>query len=669
MLPISPQTSFKALGLVRVSAVSPALRVADVAYNTEQICSAIRTLRTDHQCDIIAFPELALTGYTCADLFYQTSLLHAASNAIATLCDTIRETGGMVIVGLPIEQHGRLFNCAVVINHGIIKGIVPKTYLPNTQEFYEERWFSSSQDVVEPIIRLHGQDIPFGADLLFTAEDMPHCTIGVEICEDLWAVIPPSSAMALHGATIIVNPSASDELLGKAEYRRTLLRNQSGRCIAAYCYSASGAGESTTDLVFSGHSLIAENGTVMAETERFHFTTCFCLADIDVQHLVNERMKNNSFGGSSIHAVQAQYRRIICMLAHTVAPQKVLLPYTSLYRLIPPSFFPIEYTDRAEYCREVFSIQTTGLAKRLRHINARTAVLGISGGLDSTLALLAVVKAFDLLGYPRTGIHAITMPGFGTTSRTKSNAEQLTEHFGVSLRIVPIAPAVRQHFEDIGHDENIHDVTYENSQARERTQILMDIANQVNGIVIGTGDLSELALGWCTFNGDHISMYNVNVDIPKTLVQYVVEWCATTEFSGEEQRLLLDILHTPISPELLPGSDDTITQDTEQTLGPYIVHDFILYYAIRMGFTPVKIVLYAERAFAGVYTFAQIMQWARIFYKRFFAHQFKRSCLPDGPKIGSLSLSPRGYWRMPSDALATVWLEALDALERERAGQ
>ncbi len=659
-------SSFQQLGLVRLAAVSPELHVADVEGNTNNICAAIRTLRTDHSCDVIAFPELAITGYTCADLFYQPVLLCHALRSLDTICAVVREVGGIVIVGLPIEQYGRLYNCAAVIDQSGILGIVPKTYLPNTQEFYEERWFSSAFDTVDQTISINDATIPFGTDLLFYVHNMQHCILGVEICEDLWAVIPPSSTMALHGATIIVNPSASDELLGKAEYRRTLLRNQSGRCIAAYCYSASGAGESTTDLVFSGHSLIAENGAVIAETERFHFATRFCIADIDVQHLINERVKNNSFGGGS-QAIQMRYRRIRCTFNDSTVPDKVLTPNTILHRTIPSSFFPTEQTARAEYCREVFSIQTTGLAKRLRHINARTAVLGISGGLDSTLALLAVVKAFDLLGYPRTGIHAITMPGFGTTSRTKSNAEQLAECFGVSLRIVPIASAVRQHFADIGHDETVHDVTYENSQARERTQILMDIANQVNGIVIGTGDLSELALGWCTFNGDHISMYNVNVDIPKTLVQYVVEWCATTEFSGEEQQLLLDILHTPISPELLPGADDTITQSTEQTLGPYVVHDFILYHAIRMGFTPAKIVLYAERAFRDFYTYDQIVGWTRIFYRRFFAHQFKRSCLPDGPKIGSLSLSPRGYWRMPSDAMATVWLKEIEQLVIERA--
>lgn len=646
------------LGLLRLGVVSPELRVADVAFNTDRIRAAVAEAAAA-DCRLLIFPELCLTGYTCGDLFFQPLLLRRARQALRELAATAAEHRAVLVVGLPIAQQGRLFNCAAVLAAGRILGLVPKTFLPNTQEFYEERWFSSAADRVADHLDLDGEAVPFGSDLLFRAEEMPECLLGVEICEDLWTVNPPSGAMAAAGATVLVNLSASPEILGKAEYRRGLVQSQSARCLAAYAYASAGPGESSTDLVFSGHSLIAENGVVLAETERFQFQTRLAMVDLDLERLVNERWKNNSFA-----AVGA------------AAPFRILpfpLPDGTAERLLRPvpatPFVPAREEERAQRCREIFALQTTGLATRLRHTGARQVVIGLSGGLDSTLALLVAARAFDALGLHRQGITAITMPGFGTTERTRGNAESLAAHLGVGLRVIAIEAAVRQHFADIGHPEGRHDITYENAQARERTQILMDVANQVGGLVIGTGDLSELALGWCTYNADHMSMYGVNAGVPKTLVRYLVSWCAEAEFTGEAAAVLADIVATPFSPELLPPDENgIIAQVTEEHVGPYVLHDFFLYHMVRLQFAPAKIFFLACQAFAGVHSQEEIRRWLTLFYRRFFAQQFKRSCLPDGPKVGSVALSPRGDWRMPSDASPALWLEQLEELEKNCEG-
>jgi NAD+ synthase (glutamine-hydrolysing) len=498
--------------------------------------------------------------------------------------------------------------------------------------------------------------IPFGTDLLFRASNMVDCTIGIEICEDLWAVEPPSGEMALAGATLIVNLSASDELLGKAEYRRELVKQQSARCLSAYLYADAGPGESTTDVVFAGHSFIAENGTILAETERFQFSTQMAITDVDIQRLTHERWLSSSFTTS---ASRQSFRFITYQLVSERASK-----ITSLRRHVSSTpFVPADPAQRARHCREIFDIQSTGLAKRIQHIHTQHVSLGVSGGLDSTLALLVTCRTFDVLGLPRQGIVAITMPGFGTTSRTRSNAERMAELLGVTLRRIPIVDVVRQHFRDIGHDETQHDVTYENAQARERTQILMDIANQINGLAVGTGDLSELALGWCTYNGDHMSMYHINAGVPKTLVRYLIEWCAESEYTGDTAKILHDICVTPITPELLPVGDRQ-QQETETTIGPYLLHDFFLFYIVRYGFSPHKVFFLARQAFVDIYQPAEILIWMKVFYTRFFVNQFKRSAMPDGPKVGSVALSPRGDWRMPSDASGELWLKELEDLSK-----
>lgn len=640
-------------GLFRVAVASPALKVADVAFNV----SAIRAVVEENpDCRFFLFPELCVSGYTCADLFYQRSLLDASRRAVDELLAFSGEAATTLVVGAPIEHNGRLFNCAIVLSRGTMLGIVPKVYLPNTAEFYEERWFAHAWDNTDTHIDWHGEQVPFGADLLFRASNVPHLMFGVEVCEDLWVTEPPSGQQALAGATLLLNLSASPETLGKYEYRRTLVESQSGRCLAAYAYAAAGAGESTTDVVYSGHSLIAENGVVMSETERFSFESTVALTDIDLERLVNERLRQNSFAG----ATDRQRFRVIDYLQAKKTPE-TLARYVSR-----TPFVPANEAARDENCHEIFAIQTTGLARRLRHIGCERAVIGISGGLDSTLALLVTVRAFDKLGLDRKGIEAITMPGFGTTGRTRGNAEKLAELLGVNLRVISIDAAVRQHFADIGHEESVHDVTFENSQARERTQILMNVANQVNGIVIGTGDLSELALGWATYNGDHMSMYGVNASIPKTLVRYLVAWCAQTQFTGEAADVLLDVCDTPVSPELLPPDEnDQITQHTEDKVGPYLLHDFFLFNCMRNNYPPSKIFYLATIAFEGEFSSAEILKWLKTFYWRFFTQQFKRSCMPDGPKVGSVALSPRGDWRMPSDASVALWQAELDALTVE----
>ena len=641
------------LGFLRVAAASPALQVADIDFNLEHIMTLIKHAAAD-QCQVLVFPELALTGYTCADLFFQHLLLEQVQQALVRLARMSAEYAMIVIVGAPLEQGGKLFNCAVVISNGAIVGAVPKTFLPNTQEFYEERWFSSAYDRTRAEISIGGSAVPFGEDLLFQHPERGECCIGVEICEDAWVANPGSGDMAQAGATLLCNLSASPEVLGKARYRRQLVEAQSARCLAAYVYASAGVGESSTDLVFAGHSLIAENGVLLAQTDRFGFADKLISADVDVQRLNLERCKNNSFGAA--RAVRA-FRRIPCAMRAWAGQE--------LQRTVVSNpFVPADSADRSERCEEIFEIQTTALARRLRHTGSRSVVIGLSGGLDSTLALLVLVRAFDMLNLEPGGIIGVTMPGFGTTNRTRTNAESLIDQLGVSKRVVSIDAAVRQHFKDIGHAETLHDITYENAQARERTQILMDIANQQGGIVVGTGDLSELALGWCTYNADHMSMYSVNCGVPKTLVRYMVEWCAECLFSEPIREILEDICATPISPELLPPDEHgDIQQVTEEHVGPYVLHDFFLFHVVRNQFPPRKVLYLAGIAFAGQYRPEVIKRWLCNFYRRFFSQQFKRSCLPDGPKVGSVALSPRGDWRMPSDAMATLWLAEVDALD------
>lgn len=639
-------------GFLRLGVATPELKVADIAFNLAEIVKCAEEA-AEQGSRMVLFPELCLTGYTCADLFYQHPLQAEVDQALTALKSFTERTRMTLVVGAPLAVNGRLFNCAAFISAGEICGFVPKSYLPNSGEFYEQRWFSSALEATVHYYQHDGDRIPFGTDLLFRAEECRQLLVGIEICEDAWSVVPPSSSQALAGATLLLNLSASPEILGKEAYRRSLVASQSARCLAAYAYASAGANESTTDLVFSGHSLIAENGQLLAETERFRFDSQVIVADIDLDRLEGERQRNTTFAsGSPAH----DYRVVGFMLD----PVSVDGLKCSVART---PFVPPDDEERSARCREIFQIQTSGLIKRLRHTSARQVVIGLSGGLDSTLALLVTVKAFDRLGLDRKGIVALTMPGFGTTARTRGNAEELADQLGVTLRVVPIDKAVRQHFSDIGHDPGTHDVTYENSQARERTQILMDVANQVGGLVIGTGDLSELALGWCTYNGDHMSMYAVNSGVPKTLVRYLVDWCARVEFAGRTSEVLDDVCATPVSPELLPpDADGNIEQLTEQVVGPYELHDFFLFQVVRMHFSPRKVLLLAEQAFGGDYRRAELVEWLKQFYRRFFSQQFKRSCLPDGPKVGTVALSPRGDWRMPSDASAALWLAELEDL-------
>jgi len=640
-------------GLVRVAAATPQLHLADPDANLVEICNLAQRA-AEQSCSLVVFPELCLTGYSCGDLFFQELLQRRVVEVLFALEKWTASTEIALVVGLPVAVSGRLFNCAALISGGIVHGLVPKTHLPNTGEFYEQRWFSSARDANCSIVTLGGVDIPFGSDLLFTAADDPQIIVGIELCEDLWAVQPPSGDQALAGAGLLLNLSASPEILGKYEYRRNLVASQSARCLAAYVYAGSGPGESSTDLVFPGHSLIAENGQIFAETERFSFESQLAIADVDLARMQSERQRNRPFAESS----PAEPSRVVSFPLPRCAISGLLRPLTRT------PFVPPDAAERKERCHEIFQIQTSGLVKRLRHTGTKKVVIGLSGGLDSTLALLVTVKAYDLAGLARKGIVAITMPGFGTTSRTRNNAESLAAQLGVTLRTISIDAAVDQHFRDIGHDPQLHDVTYENCQARERTQILMDVANQVSGMVIGTGDLSELALGWCTYNGDHMSMYAVNSGVPKTLVRYLVQWCADEEFSGETSTVLHDVCATPISPELLPPTaDGEIDQLTEQVIGPYLVHDFFLYQVVRMHYPPQKVLMLAEQAFTEDYSRTQLIDWLKQFYRRFFSQQFKRSCLPDGPKVGTVALSPRGDWRMPSDVPATLWLSELEQLQ------
>ncbi len=633
-------------GLVRVAAVSPALRLGDVEANVRLMLEAARPLALEQGARVIVLPELGLTGYSCGDLFFQRKLQDWARQGLNMVVDAMADWPALICVGLPWLVRDRLYNVAAVLAGGQVLGLVPKTFLPNANEFYERRWFSPAATVVDATVDWQGLEVPFGTDLLFEAQDVPGLRVGVEICEDLWAVTPPSSRAALAGATVLVNLSASDEVLGKARYRRELVAQQSARCLAAYVYAGAGAGESSTDVVYSGHCLVAENGVLLAESERFGFGAASAVADVDVQWLTHDRLHTTSFRDEQDLPL---FRAVKVFLGATV--EKGGLRREAAAR----PFVPGSAADRRAVCEEIFAIQSTGLARRLLAAQAKSAVLGLSGGLDSTLALLVLVKALERAGLPRSLALTVTMPGFGTSARTKSNAEKLAEALGVPLRTIPIAAAVRQHFADIGHPETQHDVVFENAQARERTQVLMDIANQTGGLVVGTGDLSESALGWCTFNGDHMSMYHVNSGVPKTLVRYLIEWCADELYREEAGAVLHDIAATPISPELLPlDALGGIEQRTEDLVGPYELHDFFLYHLVRHGSAREKIRFLAGLAFAGTEHEPFIDCWLEVFLRRFATQQFKRSVMPDGPKVGSVALSPRGDWRMPSDLAGGV---------------
>ena len=638
-------------GFVKVAAAVPLVQVADCFYNIEKIEGLMRQA-SEKGVQIIAFPELSVTGYTCLDLFAQQPLLDGAEEALLQLVSNTADLDILTIVGVPLRTENRLINAAVVFQKGAIRGVVPKTYLPNYKEFQEQRWFTSVTELRESTISIGEEEYPMGSHLLFRSGRL---TAGIEICEDLWVPVPPSSLLAMEGANIIFNLSASNELIGKHAYLRSLICQQSARCMAGYVYASSGFGESSTDLVFAGNGIIAENGNLLTESPRFTMEEQLVISEIDIETLQNDRQVNTSFmyGTSGLPKEKAQ-----------VVDFQVRIPDGfSLTRPVDPHPFTPSGEALKERCEEIFHIQVAGLAKRLVHAHAQTAVVGISGGLDSTLALLVTVMTFDALKMPRGQIIGITMPGFGTTDRTYTNACDLIRSLGVTLKEIPIKEACLQHFRDIDHDPSVHDVTYENSQARERTQLLMDVANQKNGLVIGTGDLSELALGWATYNGDHMSMYGVNGSIPKTLVKYLVEWVANHKVDDASRLTLLDIVDTPISPELIPADENgNIKQKTEDLVGPYELHDFFLYHFLRFGSHPSKIYFLAQKAFAGIYDNATVKKWLYTFFRRFFQQQFKRSCLPDGPKVGSVSLSPRGDWRMPSDAVSRLWLEEIERI-------
>ena len=631
-------------GFIKVAAATPDIRVADVDYNKGQIIKQMDEA-AEAGAKIIVFPELCITGYTCSDLFLQDILLNSAKKALVEIAEHTKNLDALVFVGVPIAVGGELYNVAAALNHGNILGFTTKSFLPNYEEFYEMRQFRPGPKKAEKIL-FGGKEIPFGPQLLFVENQMANLIVSAEICEDVWSPVPPSIEAAREGATVIVNCSASDETIGKASYREALISGQSARLISGYIYANAGEGESTTDLVFGGHNLIAENGTILAEAKRF--SNGIIYTEFDVQKIANERRKNTTFTETQEHVLP----RIPFGLEQTE---------TILTRTFPSRpFVPRDDQERAKRCEEILTIQAMGLKKRLAHTHAKSAVVGISGGLDSTLALLVTAKAFDALGLERSGITAVTMPCFGTTDRTYQNACKMSLKVGATLREVRIGDAVMQHFKDIGHDPQDHSVTYENSQARERTQVLMDIANQTGGLVIGTGDMSELALGWATYNGDHMSMYGVNASVPKTLVRHLVHYYADTCEDPSLKEVLYDVLDTPVSPELLPPKDGEIAQKTEDLVGPYELHDFFLYYFLRMGYEPGKIYRIAKLSFAGEYDDETIYKWLRTFCWRFFSQQFKRSCLPDGPKVGTVALSPRGDWRMPSDACVALWIQNLE---------
>lgn len=634
-------------GFITVATATPQVAVADCEANTQAILACINEMAAAH-AKVMVLPELCITGYTCSDLFWQTKLLDEAEAALSVIAEESRQVDALITVGMPLRVAGKLLNVAAILCRGKVLGFVPKVNLPAYNEFYETRHFTSgSADM--GTVQFCGEEIPVGTNLLFSCENMVDLCVAAEICEDLWVPNPPSVHHALAGASVICNLSASDEMVGKGSYRRDLVAGQSARLVCAYLYATAGEGESTTDLVFGGQNLIAENGTVLAESATFENE--IKVATIDVQRLASERRRMSTFPA----AESKEYREISFALVEEE---------TKLARFFDADpFVPSNADQLSDRCEEILNIQALGLKKRLAHTHAKSAVVGISGGLDSTLALLVTARAFDMLGLPRKGIVAVTMPGFGTTDRTYNNAVAMIKSLGATFKEVPIVKAVMQHFADIDHDASIHDVTYENSQARERTQILMDIANQANGFVIGTGDLSELALGWATYNGDHMSMYAVNASVPKTLVRHLVRHYADTSADEVLAGVLYDVLDTPVSPELLPPEDGAISQKTEDLVGPYELHDFFLYQMLRMCFPPAKIYRVAKEAFAGRYSNETILKWLRTFYWRFFSQQFKRSCLPDGPKVGSVAVSPRGDLRMPSDACVSAWIKEVETLQ------
>ncbi|MGL4292409.1 MAG: NAD(+) synthase [Bacteroidales bacterium] len=638
-------------GFLKVAAAVPVIKVADCQYNIQQIVSLTRKAASQG-VSVVAYPELSVTGYTCGDLFGQPFLLENAEKGLQDLLLQTRDLPLIQIVGMPVAVGNKVFNAAVVCCQGNILGVCSKIYLPNYGEFYEARWFTSGRDIINDTIVLCGQEVPFGTDLVFENNAF---SFGIEICEDLWVPIPPSSKQAIQGATLLINLSASNELVGKHQYLRKLITQQSARTMSAYLYASAGFGESTTDVVFAGNGIIAENGSILKESDRFSFREQLIISDVDIDRLKGMRRRTSTFL-SLDENLSLSCRRIAFALPFPEA--KIMLD-----RYVDPRPFVPAKSEMHDICQEVFLIQVNGLAQRMLHTHAQTAVIGISGGLDSTLALLVCVQTFDKLNISRERIVGVTMPGFGTTDRTYNNAINLMKELGITIREISIKDACIQHFKDLGIDSQVHDVTYENSQARERTQILMDIANQTNGMVIGTGDLSELALGWATYNGDQMSMYGVNASIPKTLVQYLVRWVALHRIEQGAKDILLDIIDTPISPELIPAdTEGNIAQKTEDLVGPYELHDFFLYNFIHNGFRPAKIYFLACMAFRDLHSEEIIKKWLHIFFRRFFAQQFKRSCMPDGPKVGSVCLSPRGDWRMPSDATASMWLKEIESL-------
>lgn len=636
-------------GFYRIAACVPQLKVADVSYNVERIAAQMRDPELK-EAAVVLFPELAVTAYSCGDLFHSSALLDAAEKAVRTLSEQCMP-GTLYVIGAPVCWRSRLFNAALVLQDGALLGIVPKSNLPNYREFYEKRYFSSGFGIRNEETDFAGfRKVPFGTDLIF--EVSPEVRIGIEICEDLWTTIPPSSYLALNGATLLLNPSASNELVGKAEYRRDLVRMQSARCVAAYAYVSSGVHESTTDTVCGGHAIVAENGAVLLDSDRFGRSGEIHTADVDLQRIGAARLSDSPYGAGAEMSPVRGFRTV----SANPTPEVRILKR----RIAPRPFVPSDGASRDVRCREIFSIQSAGLAKRIEHTCASRLVLGISGGLDSTLALLVCVNTLKLLNRPPSDVIAVTMPGFGTTDRTYNNAVGLCRELGTTLREIGIREACLEHFRSIGHDPENHNVVYENSQARERTQILLDLANKENGIAVGTGDLSESAMGWCTYNGDHISMYSVNCSVPKTLIRYVIGWVGDNS-SENIRRILQDIIDTPVSPELLPAEKDgTIRQKTEDIIGPYEIHDFFLYHFLKYGASPEKLLFLAKAAFGETYSEEKLRQFLKTFLRRFFSQQFKRSCMPDGPKVGTISLSPRGDWRMPSDASAAVWFADLE---------
>ncbi len=639
-------------GFLRVAAATPKIRVADCIYNAGNIIDMIETAE-QKGAKLIVFPELSVTGYTCGDLFLQETLLRNAYEQVVRIAESTVGKELVAVVGFPYQRQGKLYNTAAVLQNGKVLGLIPKLSIPNYSEFYEARHFTSgNQDTVK--VTFMGEEIDFGSRILFQCRNMPDFTLGVEICEDLWIPLSPGISHCVAGATVIANLSASDELTGKDEFRRDLVKSQSARLVCGYIYSDAGEGESTTDLVFAGHNLIAENGALLAETTPFE--NGMIMTELDLGKLRSERRRMNTYLGQNTDTYT--------VIPFSFREGNYVLEEIELTRGIDPApFVPSEKTNRNKRCRDIINIQALGLKTRLEHTGIKSAVIAISGGLDSTLALLVTVKAFELLKLDKKGIIAVTMPCFGTTDRTYRNALQLMECLGVTILEIPIGEAVELHFRDIGQDKNQHDITYENSQARERTQVLMDLANRYNGLVIGTGDMSELALGWATYNGDHMSMYGVNSSVPKTLVRFLVSYFAELTLDPKLSEVLTDILETPVSPELLPPKEGEISQKTEDIVGPYELHDFFLYYILRFGYEPAKVYRLAKLAFRGSYPEEVILKWLKVFYQRFFTQQFKRSCLPDGPKVGSVSVSPRGDLRMPSDASAAIWMKELQKLQ------